>query len=190
MIRYYLMSLLVLIGACFQSCGKISKSEEFNFIEVNAILIDSIHTVQTQNNELYNALRNDESNNDRREEVIRMRQIINSLNNSIITVKDHIVNESKHASDKVASQKILLEENNANLLLEIANEARNALLSLHEGMQVQDNIQLFPNSNETPEGESWDEYHFKEMPLYAVVAMMNRWVLYNEKIVQRILLTL
>lgn len=186
MIRYCLVIYLALIALSFQNCNGIAKSTEFSFIEINALLIDSINTVQTQNRKMYTSLSVDESDDDLKEEVVRMRLIVNSLNNSIITVKDQIVSTAKHTSDKITPQKILIEENNANLLLEIAHEA-NRSLSVLNGLQnvpAQKNLQLFPNTNDLPVGKIWDVYVFKEIPLYEVVAMMNQWILNNEMFVK------
>ena len=186
MVRFYLLSVSVILGLGFQSCDKITQSTEVSFIEVNALLIDSINTLKAHNAELYSTLLNDPSIAHVQEDVVSIRRVVNSLNNAIIKVKDHIVDSAKHTSDKETPQKVLIEENNANLLLEIANEARSAIIifeSFKDDQVLIDRL-IFPNKYNIPEGQSWDEYLFKNMPLYAVVPMMNRWVYNNELFVQ------
>lgn len=190
--KYSFFAIILMLSGfgIFQSCNKITQSTEVSFIEVNARLIDSINSVQLENNELFSSLTSDHSNDADREDLERMRQLVNTLNNSIITVKDHIINSSKHTSDKEAVQKILLEENNANLLIELAYMTRVEVLKLESivGLQKKEMLPLFPNTYKTPEDKRWDEYNFKNMPLYAVVPIMNRWVLDNERFVNEVLI--
>ncbi len=176
-------TLIILLALVIISCKKIGIAPEVSFIETNALIIDSINQQRTHNDQLIRNLNPRSLEGLNVNNIARIRDIINHLNDSIIDVKDLIISESKNTTDKVATQRILLQLKRADQLLDIANESRTEIemISKLNNNLIEEINNLSPNTNFVPSDEDWATYTFEEMPLYSTVSIMNRWILENEK---------
>jgi len=179
-----------LIFVTLASCMEMKKTDEYNSLQKNAMLVDSISAQTLQTDYHMDSLVKTSQSYRHTHDIFGSHTSIRELNEAISEAKDLIMQQSKSATDKRAVHDILVTQQQASLLLKKSEGSKKYLTDIFETIDAaKANIHLLqPNSGGLSEVE-WAQKHFKDRPLHEVIVELNQWVLANERLLYQLVST-